>query len=48
MVKKEVSWLDRNEAIVTKIRGLLAIANDGKDDEESQCLCNGSKTNVQV
>jgi hypothetical protein len=28
--------LDRNEAIVTKIRGLLAIANDGKDDEESQ------------
>ncbi len=26
----------RNESIIKKIRGLLAIANDNKSDEESQ------------
>lgn len=27
---------ERNEAIIRKVKGLLAIANDNKDDEESQ------------
>ncbi|QAW06651.1 DUF2786 domain-containing protein (plasmid) [Bacillus subtilis] len=26
----------RNEAIIKKVKGLLAIANDNKNDEESQ------------
>ncbi|RKJ45999.1 DUF2786 domain-containing protein, partial [Butyricicoccus sp. 1XD8-22] len=28
--------MERNDSIIKKIRGLLAIANDEKNDEESQ------------